>query len=111
VAIAFQPSHPWHFPAPKRNTSAASVRAISGKPMKPARLAKATALAFTLGALFSVASDPALMHKAEAMALSKAQSIATTAMRSLSSTLGQWLEWGEGRIVSKIIVQGDKNHD
>ena len=62
--------------------------------MKPIRLIKATALAVALGAILSVASDPAILHQAEAIAVAKAQATATSAMRSLGNTLGHWLELG-----------------
>jgi hypothetical protein len=70
----------------------ACIMAISSKTMKPARLAKAIALAFALGAILSVASDPNLTRQAEAMAVAKAQAIATSAMQKVGSTLGDWLE-------------------
>jgi hypothetical protein len=60
--------------------------------MKPAKLAKAIALSFALGALLSVGSDPAIMQQVEAIAQAQAQAIATSAMQSLGKTLGQWLD-------------------
>ena len=59
--------------------------------MKPLKLAKAMALSFALGAILSVGSDPKLTHQVEAIALSKAQATATSAIQSLSTTLGQGL--------------------
>jgi hypothetical protein len=56
--------------------------------MKPAKLIKATALAFALGTILSVGSDPAIMHQVEAMAVPHAKAIATSAMQSLGKTLG-----------------------
>jgi hypothetical protein len=79
--------------------------AISSKPMKPARLAKATALAFALGAILSVASDPNILHQAEAIAIAKAQAIATSAMRSLGSRLEHWLEQGVEGGLKGIVKQ------
>jgi hypothetical protein len=73
--------------------------------MKPARLAKATALAFALGALLSVGSDSNLMHQIEANAIAKAQAIATSAMRSLGNTLGHWLEQGVEGGLKGIVKQ------
>jgi hypothetical protein len=73
--------------------------------MKPVRLAKATALSFALGAILSVASDSALMHQAEAMALSKAQTIATSAMQKVGSTLEHWLEQGLDAVLKGITKQ------
>jgi hypothetical protein len=60
--------------------------------MKPARFAKATALAFALGAILSVGSSPTITRQVEAMAQAMAQAIATSAMQSLGKTLGQWLD-------------------
>jgi hypothetical protein len=60
--------------------------------MKPLKLAKATALAFALGAILSVGSDPKLTHQVEAMAQAQAKAIATSAMQALSTTLGHWLD-------------------
>jgi hypothetical protein len=60
--------------------------------VKPLKLAKATALAFTLGALLSVGSSPAITRQVEAMAQAQAQAIATSAMQALSTTLGHWLD-------------------
>ena len=71
-----------------------AIESIFNKPMKPARLAKATALAFTLGAILSVGSDSKLTHQVEAMAVAKAQAIATSAMQLLGKTLEHWLELG-----------------
>jgi hypothetical protein len=51
--------------------------------MKPLRLAKAIALAFALGAILSVGSDPKLTHQVQAMAISQAQAIASSAMQKV----------------------------
>lgn len=70
--------------------------------MKPPKLAKAMALSFALGAILSVASDPNIMHQAEAMALSQAQAITTSAMQSLGKTLGHWLEFGLDGVLKRV---------
>jgi hypothetical protein len=69
-----------------------AIESIFSKPMKPARLAKAIALSFALGAILSVASDPNLTRQVEAIAQAQAQATATSAMQSLSKTLGHWLD-------------------
>jgi hypothetical protein len=63
------------------------------------------ALAFVLGAILSVGSDPKLTHQAEAMAVSKAQAIASSAMRSLSKTLKHWLEQGLDAVLKESVKQ------
>lgn len=68
------------------------MESIFSKLMKPARLAKAIALAFALGALLSFGSSPVITRQVEAMAVSKVQAIATSAMQKVGSTLGDWLE-------------------
>jgi hypothetical protein len=73
--------------------------------LKPARLAKAIALAFTLGAILSVGSDPNLTHQVEAMAVSQAQAIATSVMQSLGKTLGHWLGQGLDTALKGIVEQ------
>jgi hypothetical protein len=75
--------------------------AISSKPMKPLKLAKATALAFALGAILCVGSDPAIMYQAEAIAIAKAQA----SMQKVSRTLGVWLEWGLDAALKRIVKQ------
>jgi hypothetical protein len=52
-------------------------------PVKPLKLAKATALAFTLGALLSVGSSPAITRQVEAIAQAQAQAIASSAMQKV----------------------------
>jgi hypothetical protein len=69
--------------------------------VKPLKLAKAIALAFALGAILSVGSDPKLTHQVEAMAGSQAKVIATSAMRSLGRTLGQGLD----AVLKEIVKQ------
>ncbi len=49
------------------------------------------ALAFVLGAILSVGSDPKRTHQVQVIALSKTQAIATSAMQKVGSTLGQGL--------------------
>jgi hypothetical protein len=73
--------------------------------MKPAKFIKATALAFTLGAILSVGSDPKLTHQVEAMAGSQAKAIATSAMQSLSKTLKHWLEQGLDAVLKESVKQ------
>ena len=73
--------------------------------MKPLKLTKAIALSFALGAILSVGSDPKLTHKAEAIALSKTQAIATSAMQKVGSTLGYWLEQGANAALKGITKQ------
>jgi hypothetical protein len=73
--------------------------------MKPRKLAKATAFAFTLGALLSFGSSPTVMHQAEAIAIAKAQAIATSAMQQVGSTLGHWLEQGADAALKGIVKQ------
>jgi hypothetical protein len=73
--------------------------------MKPLNLAKATALAFALGAILSVGSDSAITHQVEAMALAQAQAIATSAVQSLGRTLGYWLEQGLDAVLKEIVKQ------
>jgi hypothetical protein len=73
--------------------------------LKPLRLAKAITLAFALGAILSVGSDPAITRQVEAMALSQAQAIATSAMQSLGRTLGYWLEQGLDAVLKGIVEQ------
>ncbi len=82
-----------------------AIESIFNKPMKPARLAKAMALSFALGAILSVGSDSKLTRQVEAMALSKAQATATSAMRSLSSTLEHWLDLGTDAVLKGIVKQ------
>jgi hypothetical protein len=82
-----------------------AIESIFSKPMKPLRLAKATALAFALGAILSVGSDPAITRQVEAMAISQAQAIATSAMQSLSKTLKHWLEQGLDAVLKEIVKQ------
>jgi hypothetical protein len=62
------------------------------KSMKPLKLAKALALSFALGAIFSIGSDPNITRQVQAIAQAQAQAIATSAMQSLGKTLGQWLD-------------------
>ncbi len=76
-----------------------AIESIFNKPMKPARLAKAIAFAFTLGALLSFGSSPAIMLQAEAMAIAKARAIATSAMQKVGSTLGHLLEQGADAVL------------
>jgi DNA-binding NarL/FixJ family response regulator len=88
--IAFSQTPPQELPFLTENASAASVmtvESIASKPMKPLRLAKAIALAFTLGAILSVGSDPKLTHQAETMALSQAKAIATSVMQKVGRVL------------------------
>jgi hypothetical protein len=73
--------------------------------LKPARLAKAIALSFALGAILSVGSSPAITRQVEAMAQTQAQAIATSAMQSLSRALGQLLERGEDVALKGIMKQ------
>jgi hypothetical protein len=69
--------------------------------VKPARLAKALALSFTLGAILSVCSSPEITHQAETMAQAQAKAIATSAMQSL----GHWLELGLNAVLKGIVKQ------
>jgi hypothetical protein len=71
--------------------------------VKPLKLAKAIALSFALGAILSVGSDPKLTRQAEAIALSQAKAIATSAMQSLGRTLGHWLEKGLDAVLKGIV--------
>jgi hypothetical protein len=83
-----------------------AMESISGKPMKPLRLAKATALAFALGAILSFASDPNLTRQVQAIAQAQAQAIATSAMQSLGKTLEHWLEQGLKGITKQFFPFG-----
>lgn len=74
-------------------------------PVKPLKLAKAMALAFVLGAILSVGSDPKLTNQVQAIALSKTQEIATSAMQKVSSTLGHLLEQGLDAALKEIVKQ------
>jgi hypothetical protein len=82
-----------------------AIESIFSKPMKPARLAKATALAFALGAILSVGSDPKLTHQVEAMAQAQAKAIASSAIQSLSKTLKHWLEQGLDAVLKESVKQ------
>jgi hypothetical protein len=73
--------------------------------VEPLKLAKATALAFTLGAILSVGSSPAITRQVEAMAFVQAKAIATSAMQSLGKTLGYWLEQGLDAVLKEIVKQ------
>lgn len=73
--------------------------------MKPLKLAKAMALSFALGGILSVGSDPTLTHKAEAIALSKTQAIATSAIQKVGSKLGHLLEDGLDAALKGIVKQ------
>jgi ABC-type nitrate/sulfonate/bicarbonate transport system substrate-binding protein len=73
--------------------------------LKPAKLIKATALAFALGAILSVGSDPAITRQAETIALAQAQATATSAVQSLGRTLGYWLEQGLDAVLKEIVKQ------
>ena len=77
--------------------------------MKPLKLAKAIALSFALGAILSVGSDPKLTHKAEAIALSKAQATATSAMQKVGSTLGDWLKQGLDAALKGLVEQSKQS--
>jgi signal transduction histidine kinase len=70
--------------------------------VKPLKLAKAIALAFALGAILSVGSDPKLTHQAETMAQAQAKAIATSAMQALSTTLGHSLELGLDAVLKGV---------
>jgi membrane protein YqaA with SNARE-associated domain len=61
------------------------------------------ALAFVLGAILSVGSDPAITRQVEAMAQAQAKAIATSAMRSLGKTLGYWLEQGLDAVLKESV--------
>ena len=78
--------------------------------MKPLKLAKAMALSFALGAILSAGSDPKLTRQVQAIALSKTQAIATSAMQKVGSTLGNLLEpvWDAALkgIVKQVLPSG-----
>jgi hypothetical protein len=73
--------------------------------VNPRKLPKALLLYFALGAILSVASDPAITHQAETIALAKAQATATRAMQSLSKKLGLWFEQGLDATLEGIAMQ------
>jgi hypothetical protein len=77
-----------------------------GLKMKPLKFAKAMALSFLLGAILSAASDPTITRQVQAIALSQAQAIASSAMRSLSRALGHGLEQGLRGIVEQFVRLG-----
>jgi hypothetical protein len=62
--------------------------------MKPAKLAKAIALSFAIGAILSVATDSKLTRQVQAIAQAQAQAIASSAIRKVGVWLGHWVEMG-----------------
>ena len=52
--------------------------------MPPLKLAKALALSFTLGAVLSVASDTAITHQVQQLAVAQAQAVATKSAHAMA---------------------------
>jgi hypothetical protein len=80
------------------------------------KLLKGLLLSFALGAILSVASDSAITHQLQALAVAKAQAIAeqstqaaaengAKATRAVSTKLQEWASAGVNALVKEVVKQ------
>ena len=82
--------------------------------MPPLKLAKALALSFALGAVLSVASDTAITHQVQRLAVAQAQAVATKTThavadagtktaRAVGAKLREWARDGMEALVKEVL--------
>ena len=82
--------------------------------MPPLKLAKALALSFTFGAVLSVASDTAITHQVQHLAVAQAQAVAqqtahamadagAKATRVVAAKLSEWAQDGMEVLVKEVM--------
>ena len=88
--------------------------------MPPLKLAKALALSFTFGAVLSVASDTAITHQVQHLAVAQAQAVAqqtahamadagAKATRAVAAKLSEWAQDGIDMLVKEVVKQFEKS--
>ena len=81
--------------------------------MPPLKLAKSLALSFSLGAVLSVASDTAITHQVQQLAITQAQAVAqqaahamadagAKATRAVAAKLSEWAQDGMEAVVKEF---------
>ena len=78
--------------------------------MPPLNLAKSLALSFSLGAVLSVASDTAITHQVQQLAITQAQAVAqqaahagAKAARAVGAKLSEWAQDGMEALVKEVV--------
>ena len=78
--------------------------------MPPLKLAKALSLSFALGSVLSIASDTAITHQVQQLAITQAQAVAqqaahamAKATRAVGAKLSEWAQDGMAAVVKEVV--------
>ena len=70
--------------------------------MPPLKLAKALSLSFALGGVLSIASDTAITHQVQRLAVAQAQAVATKTAQAVGAKLREWAQDGMEAVVKEF---------